>query len=343
MLTNVQGEHPGLVLWPADPRDAAPQATCAPKLLQGDASPEQPCASKLLCRQAVSSCFASMLPPFAENYMNISHQTLEVMRFAAADPAVTHVLKVGGGARRLACCWAALASCARIAAHVANTRRCSCPVGTHLNFTCMALLVAGAWGKQESHSRLALVLPLLPRWTTIRTCTLTACCTASTRCPGAAACLCLSALTSAQWHGCAGCLHQSAPIPAQRHVWCGCALHEQPCSCTLPLPCFFPAHLRAETASGCSGGASSSWPASRSATPTTSGACGNRRGCCLPFWARCPAAASVDALQGTHRAVPMGSCLPLCTGPSPADCVLCLQTVYCGCRLCIVSAACAGT
>lgn len=38
----------------------------------------------------------------AENYMNISHQTLEVMRFAAADPAVTHVLKVGskgGGGR----------------------------------------------------------------------------------------------------------------------------------------------------------------------------------------------------------------------------------------------------
>lgn len=34
--------------------------------------------------------------------MNISHQTLEVMRFAAADPAVTHVLKVGskgGGGR----------------------------------------------------------------------------------------------------------------------------------------------------------------------------------------------------------------------------------------------------
>ncbi|KAI7844774.1 hypothetical protein COHA_001654 [Chlorella ohadii] len=35
-----------------------------------------------------------VLGHIAENYMNISHQTLEVMRFAAADPAVTHVLKV---------------------------------------------------------------------------------------------------------------------------------------------------------------------------------------------------------------------------------------------------------
>jgi hypothetical protein len=30
----------------------------------------------------------------AEHYRNITHQTLEIMKVASADPAVTHVLKV---------------------------------------------------------------------------------------------------------------------------------------------------------------------------------------------------------------------------------------------------------
>lgn len=35
-----------------------------------------------------------VLPLVEESYFNITHQTLEVLRFGVADPQVTHVLKV---------------------------------------------------------------------------------------------------------------------------------------------------------------------------------------------------------------------------------------------------------
>ena len=48
-----------------------------------------------------------VLPWVAESYDSLAHQQLEICRAAAADPAVTHVLKVGepsslpqGGANR---------------------------------------------------------------------------------------------------------------------------------------------------------------------------------------------------------------------------------------------------
>ncbi len=35
-----------------------------------------------------------VLPGVWEHYHNITHQTLEILRFAAVEPSVTHVLKV---------------------------------------------------------------------------------------------------------------------------------------------------------------------------------------------------------------------------------------------------------
>ncbi len=46
-------------------------------------------------REAVEAGDLVVLPLVREHYHNITHQTLEVVRMAAADPATTHVLKVG--------------------------------------------------------------------------------------------------------------------------------------------------------------------------------------------------------------------------------------------------------
>jgi Galactosyltransferase len=36
-----------------------------------------------------------LLPSIWEHYHNITHQTLEILRFAAAEASATHVMKVG--------------------------------------------------------------------------------------------------------------------------------------------------------------------------------------------------------------------------------------------------------
>ena len=45
-------------------------------------------------REAVEQGDLVVLPLVREHYHNITHQTLEVVRIAAADPEATHVLKV---------------------------------------------------------------------------------------------------------------------------------------------------------------------------------------------------------------------------------------------------------
>ena len=47
-----------------------------------------------LQQEAASSADMVVLPTIWEAYHNITHQTLEVLRAAAVDPTVTHVLKV---------------------------------------------------------------------------------------------------------------------------------------------------------------------------------------------------------------------------------------------------------
>lgn len=48
-----------------------------------------------LRREAAAKGDIVVLPLVWESYHNITHQTLEVLRFAAADRDATHVLKVG--------------------------------------------------------------------------------------------------------------------------------------------------------------------------------------------------------------------------------------------------------
>lgn len=50
-------------------------------------------------REAVEHGDVVVLPLVTEHYNNITHQTLEIVRMAAADPEVTHVLKVCAQAR----------------------------------------------------------------------------------------------------------------------------------------------------------------------------------------------------------------------------------------------------
>jgi len=53
-------------------------------------------AKMMLCmgREAAEYQDVVVLPNIHESYFNITHQTLEMCRMAAMDPAVTHLLKV---------------------------------------------------------------------------------------------------------------------------------------------------------------------------------------------------------------------------------------------------------
>ena len=58
------------------------------------AKPSEELIFKYLRAEAVANQDIIVLPSIWESYHNITHQTLEVLRFAAADRFATHVLKV---------------------------------------------------------------------------------------------------------------------------------------------------------------------------------------------------------------------------------------------------------
>ena len=60
------------------------------------AKPREEAAFAALQEEAAATGDMVVLPTVWEAYHNITHQTLEVLRAAAVDPTVTHVLKVGG-------------------------------------------------------------------------------------------------------------------------------------------------------------------------------------------------------------------------------------------------------
>ena len=58
------------------------------------AKPREEAAFAALQEEAAAAADMVVLPTIWEAYHNITHQTLEVLRAAAVDPLVTHVLKV---------------------------------------------------------------------------------------------------------------------------------------------------------------------------------------------------------------------------------------------------------
>lgn len=58
------------------------------------AKPREEAAFAALQEEAAATADTVVLPTIWEHYHNITHQTLEILRAAAVDPAVTHVLKV---------------------------------------------------------------------------------------------------------------------------------------------------------------------------------------------------------------------------------------------------------
>ena len=52
------------------------------------------CMSASCNREAASHQDLVVLPHIRESYYNITHQTLEMCRMAAMEPAITHLLKV---------------------------------------------------------------------------------------------------------------------------------------------------------------------------------------------------------------------------------------------------------
>ena len=58
------------------------------------AKPADGAAFAALRQEAAAEGDVALLPHVWEGYANITHQTLEVLRAAALDPDVTHVLKV---------------------------------------------------------------------------------------------------------------------------------------------------------------------------------------------------------------------------------------------------------
>ena len=74
------------------------------------ARPENGAAFAALRAEAASAGDMAVLPGVAEHYDNITYQTLEMLRVAALDPAVTHVLKVCGHA----VCPPCLAGCSKV-------------------------------------------------------------------------------------------------------------------------------------------------------------------------------------------------------------------------------------
>lgn len=139
-----------------------------------------------------------LFQPAAENYMNISHQTLEVMRFAAADPAVTHVLKVGRGAELLDCCCRQMEEQGILKEGQGGEGMCSADLAvTHVlkvNWGQGSRNRVGGWRRDSTAVGRGLGLPMhhssgppfTRRWTTIHMYISTACSTASPRCPGVA-------------------------------------------------------------------------------------------------------------------------------------------------------------
>ena len=65
------------------------------RLLFFSAKPTDPALFESLRKEASAKGDLVVLPFVWESYHNISHQTLEVLRFAAADRDATHILKVG--------------------------------------------------------------------------------------------------------------------------------------------------------------------------------------------------------------------------------------------------------
>lgn len=59
------------------------------------AKPRDEAAFAALQQEAAAAGDMLVLPLTWEHYHNITHQTLEVLRAAAIDPAVTHTMKVG--------------------------------------------------------------------------------------------------------------------------------------------------------------------------------------------------------------------------------------------------------
>ncbi len=64
------------------------------------AKPAGGAAFAALRREAADAGDLALLPHVWEDYRNITHQTLEVLRAGALDPAVTHTLKARARPRR---------------------------------------------------------------------------------------------------------------------------------------------------------------------------------------------------------------------------------------------------
>lgn len=64
------------------------------RLLFFSAKPSGERTFTILRTEAAKKQDIVLLPTIWESYHNITHQTLEVLRFAAADNVATHVLKV---------------------------------------------------------------------------------------------------------------------------------------------------------------------------------------------------------------------------------------------------------
>lgn len=276
--------------------------------------------------------------PPAEHYHNITHQTLEVMRFAAADPTVTHVLKVRGAgcgmagprnqsadsvpstpsrpapaallaSRQPRCAWQRLAMPCTAAGH-------HCRAGQ-----------SGFVGPPPCALRLARLArrafrPVCCRQTTTATCTLTGCCTAwpartgegdTLRATAAAPHVHATVRASSLAVGASACACATAAgpgLPALRRLQLSPVRGCHPGDATGCRPADRPAVPHAvlrPPGSDCSWGTLRTREGGRTATPATPGEsvaarCTVRR-CCQP--ASCSACSSGQVLGGGQGLLPL--------------------------------------
>lgn len=277
--------------------------------------------------------------------MNISHQTLEVMRFAAADPAVTHVLKVGSGPRPLACCphapWHAAGQSRPVALASPHMRPALGAAAAQSwrapQATCMPCIVGrrmGEAGRPQSAGPGPPPAPQVDDDSYVHFDRLLHRLNSLPRCGRLFVPVCPHPLLNGMGAPAACISLPPSPFSGMRGAAAPCM------SSPAHAPCLFPASslrtcvqkqraavLGAHRVPGRQAAAQPRQPVVRVAIAAAAVCLSGLVALLPPAWMLC---------RGRTVPCPWAAACPFAPDPH-------LHTVYCGCRLCIVSAACAGT